>query len=70
MLLFPYYPIKNAITNHYIKNYHLLVTGDEGASKVASSISCQLITSYKVIQDYAENNKEGLGSKLKYPSDL
>ena len=52
MVLFPYYPIKNAIIDHYIRNYHLIINGVEIASKVACSISCQLLTSYKVVKDY------------------
>ena len=70
MLLFPFYPIKNAITNHYIKNYHLIINGNQQASKVACSISCQLLTSYKVIKEYTENNSEGLAQRIKYPDDL
>ena len=49
ILLFPYYPIKSAIVNHYIKNYHLIIDGSNAASQCAISISSQIMTSYKII---------------------
>ena len=52
-LMFPYYPFKLSIVKHYIGNFGLLVNGTKGSINCASSISCQLITSYKIIEQYA-----------------
>ena len=61
MTLFPYYPCKQALLNHYIKNHGLLSDGSDIATRSSRSMACQILTSFNVVKEYAENHNIGLG---------
>lgn len=67
-MMFGYYPFKMDIVKHYIQNYGDIVTGTKLSQDNSLSISCQLITSYKVIRQYALENKIGIGQKSAVPT--
>jgi hypothetical protein len=51
--LFSYYPFKKLLLATYIKNFSILYDGEEVSLNRGSSISCQLLTSYQLVRDYA-----------------
>ena len=50
--MFPYYPFKQQLIANYISCYSTVYAGEDRA---AQSISCQIMTSYKLVEDYAES---------------
>lgn len=61
--MFPYYPFKLDIIKHYIQNYGDIVDGAQGSASKALSISCQIMTSYKVVDQYSKEFNIGLGQR-------
>lgn len=59
--MFPYYPLKLEILKHYVQNYGDIVDGGIGSVNNALSISCQILTSYKVVEEYSMRYNVGLG---------
>lgn len=66
-VMFPYYPFKSSILKHYMENFGLVVNGTENSTSCASSISCQLVTSHKLVEQYATENTVGMGQKTPIP---
>lgn len=54
-----------AILKHYIQNYGDIIDGEKSSINNGISISCQLITSYKLVEQYSLENKIGIGQKGK-----
>jgi len=65
--MFSYYPFKLEILKHYIKNYGLILNGTKPSIDNALSISCQIITSYKLVEQYTHENNQGLGQSNAVP---
>ena len=59
--MFSYYPFKMAILKHYIQNYGSIVDGSKVGVENGLSVSCQLVTSYKLVEQYCQGNRVGLG---------
>lgn len=66
--MFSYYPFKLDILKHYIKNYRLVIDGTTHSIDNAFIISSQLITSYKVVEQYCKENSTGIGQGFSPPS--
>jgi len=49
--MFPVYTFKQQLLSSYIKCYDSLYSN----SKLGLSISCQIMTSYKLVEDYADS---------------
>lgn len=67
IMIFSYYPFKSSILSHYMTNYGLIVDGSNESYHSARSIACQLLTSFKLVEHYALENKTGLGHDMKIP---
>jgi hypothetical protein len=54
IMIFSYCPFKSDITRCYIQNFGYIVDGSDLSVSCASSISCQLINNYKLIENYCD----------------
>lgn len=52
--MFPVYSFKQQLISSYIKSFNLIYAGQ---SQTGLSISCQIMTSYKLVEDYADSNR-------------
>lgn len=66
--MFSYYPFKLAILKHYIQNFGKVINGEKSSTNNGISISCQLITSFKLVEQYSLENNVGIGQKSKKPT--
>lgn len=53
-----------------MQNYGEIVDGARASINNAISISCQIITSYKLIEQYAGSENIGIGQKSAKPKDI
>ena len=51
--MFPYYAFKQQLISAYMKTFNVLYANQ---SQTGLSISCQIITSYKLVEDYADSH--------------
>lgn len=51
--MFPYYTFKQQLIATYMKSFSSLYAN---SSQTGLSISCQIITSHKLVEDYADTN--------------
>lgn len=52
--MFPYYPFKKLLLSKYFKCFESLYASDESKGQ---SIACQIVTSYKLIEDYSDSSE-------------
>jgi len=50
--MFPVYTFKQQLLSSYVRCYHSIYSG---LSKSGLSISCQIMTSYKLVEDYVDS---------------
>jgi hypothetical protein len=62
--MFPYYPFKQQLLAAYVHCFPQVYIGDEDGNN-GESLSCQILTSYKLVEDYIEmEGSVPLGSNL------
>ena len=67
MNMFGYYPFKMELIRVYIQKYGDIIAGEKGFS-CGGTLSCQLMTSYQLVQKYCEKNNIALGQGSKKAS--